>query len=182
MGKRNYPTMTIFNGNGYLSSSPALHGWSIDEVQEHLVLPFSDPTSRNEIYTGLEYLIESLKMLGRKMELWLDGSFVSEKHNPGDIDLVVVITIQDYKSMTQGELELLYKYTSGGDTKKICNCDSYLLLTCSDSHGNEEEKNLLKQDEMYWLNQFGTDRANVAKGMVKLVIDPKIYNLENNDE
>jgi hypothetical protein len=121
-------------------------------------------------------------MLGRKIELWLDGSFVSEKHNPGDIDLVVVITIQDFNSLTPSELALLFKYTAGENTKKLCDCDSYLLVTCSDNHGNEKEKKLLMQNKRYWLAQFGTDRANVDKGMIKLVIDPKFFGSENTDE
>ena len=68
---------------------PGLHPFSWLELRAACVDAFPLSQTRLEIFTGLEEVIRELQRLGITGELWLDGSFLTRKIDPDDIDLVL---------------------------------------------------------------------------------------------
>lgn len=81
--------MPILPFNQYGLLPAGIHPASIEEVSEKL--GFS-PRRQGLIETGLKPVLEQLAALGVK-EVYLNGSFVTRKPSPGDIDGYVVTTL-----------------------------------------------------------------------------------------
>ncbi|MGC4039517.1 MAG: hypothetical protein QM710_01620 [Flavobacterium sp.] len=69
-----------FTNKGFLP--PGIHWSTIDEIKK--ILCFSD--KRIKLLQGFELAISSLKKAGCET-VYIDGSFASEKTEPGDIDV-----------------------------------------------------------------------------------------------
>ncbi|MBZ5601829.1 MAG: hypothetical protein LAO79_05935 [Acidobacteriia bacterium] len=70
------------------------HSRSLEEVRELCVTNFKESTVRAEIMAGLEAIYEQAQSLGIDGEIWLDGSFLTEKINPEDADFILVVDHQ----------------------------------------------------------------------------------------
>jgi hypothetical protein len=53
------------------------------------MLPLS--ASRRVIFTGLVTFVQTLEAAKVPGELWLDGSFLTEKINPKDVDVILKV-------------------------------------------------------------------------------------------
>jgi hypothetical protein len=60
---------------------PGVHDATLEEVQEH----FATNAARKALYAGFKRGLEALERAGCKT-VFLDGSFISDKPNPGDFD------------------------------------------------------------------------------------------------
>jgi len=70
---------------------PGRHLLSLTELQTLCLDRFPRPTSRDQIFAAIELLVADLVQWGVRCELWIDGSFLTEKHDPDDADLSVVL-------------------------------------------------------------------------------------------
>lgn len=64
---------------------------SLEELQIHCVDPFPDSDRRKALYAGAVVYFQQLSNIGCDLEIWIDGSFVTQKPEPDDIDVVVVM-------------------------------------------------------------------------------------------
>jgi hypothetical protein len=68
---------------------PGLHNITIQELYALAVAPFNHDQRRHDLYQKLSAWVGALQALGVGGTLWLDGSFLTEKPEPGDIDCVL---------------------------------------------------------------------------------------------
>ncbi len=68
---------------------PGIHSATIDEVEATCVAPFPADKKRIWLLNRLKIYVEHFSKLDAMFEFWLDGSFVTTKHNPGDIDVTI---------------------------------------------------------------------------------------------
>ena len=70
---------------------PGLHPIELDQLRNLCIR--TDPGSRvrNRLMIQLESIVFSLKGSGVPAKVWVDGSFLTKKRNPRDIDPVVWI-------------------------------------------------------------------------------------------
>ena len=67
-----------------------LHQMTMAELRGLCVDRFADRAiSREPIMSGLEALLRKLKDGGIVGNLWVDGSFLTQKSDPGDVDLLL---------------------------------------------------------------------------------------------
>lgn len=109
---------------------------------------------------GLEKLVEELQNRGVKVEIWIDGSFATEKVDPEDMDIVLPVYHETYDSGTKPQQEILE--TVSRNLKAKLKCDSYVFFEYPEGHSLHERG---KRSREYWLRQFGTSRTGVPKGM-----------------
>ncbi|MCA9407028.1 MAG: hypothetical protein KC684_10845, partial [Candidatus Omnitrophica bacterium] len=65
---------------------------TLDEFKENFVGPFEKTSSRHEIFENyIRYVEEFKKEITPKFKQWIDGSFVTNKVNPRDIDIVNIV-------------------------------------------------------------------------------------------
>jgi hypothetical protein len=68
---------------------PGLHNITLLQVHALAVAPFDHDQRRHDLYQKLAAWVGALQALGVGGTLWLDGSFLTEKPEPGDIDCVL---------------------------------------------------------------------------------------------
>lgn len=68
------------------------------EVRQACVDAFPDSTTRPALANAFEDVLVRLTEAGIEGELWLDGSFVTDKSNPSDVDFVLVANSEQYDS------------------------------------------------------------------------------------
>jgi hypothetical protein len=67
---------------------PGLHNITLPDLHALAVAPFEDQR-RHDLYERLIAWVGALQGLGLAGTLWLDGSFMTQKPGPGDIDCVL---------------------------------------------------------------------------------------------
>ncbi len=111
---------------------------------------------------GLAQFVQRLvdaKVLG---DLWVDGSFLTEKIDPIDVDVVVAVdgdAVYDRGSVEQrAALDWAI-----GNQKTTLKCDSYVLMEYPLGHRLYDEG---RWNYSYWHRQWGFDRRDDPKGIV----------------
>ena len=69
-----------------------------NQFRNDFVSSFNDNSSRIETFNNFENrLIELKSILSDTLTIWVDGSFITNKSNPNDIDYVIFIKYESYK-------------------------------------------------------------------------------------
>jgi hypothetical protein len=102
-------------------------------------------------------------------ELWIDGSFLTEKIDPPDVDLVVVVE-ETYFATATPEQEKIMEWLCEDNSqpaKAAFNCDSYALYKVPLT--DPAYPDYIRTDG-YWRGQFGTSREGESKGMALIQV------------
>lgn len=83
--------------------SPGLHRMTPDELREATVKDFPLSNRREALWGSLEFVLNTLKSLKIPCELWIDGSFLTKKIDPDDVDFVVDIPIETFNTATAAQ-------------------------------------------------------------------------------
>ena len=141
---------------------------SLADVKRICVSEFPLSKRREPIMTSLEALLAALSSAAVKAQVWIDGSFLTKKIDPDDVDLVVVLQEEDFL--------LAWANPTGKDVlerivrKEFTNpvkCDSYISL----EYPLETPRHALGQKQRdYWLKTFGESRSGDKKGMAVIEV------------
>ncbi len=140
---------------------------TLQELETEFVAPFDETSTRHQLYTGYVHYNKNLKALLKNQAYtqWIDGSFITNKINPKDIDLVNLI---DHELIVQYEKEL--KEFLNERSKENYGIDGYVIRIYPKRH----EKYIRTQsDLLYWEHWFSQSRKNrkkqrFSKGFVEL--------------
>jgi hypothetical protein len=141
------------------------HPMTINEVIDLCVKKFPLSTTRQQIVDGLSLIIERLTIEGIVGEIWIDGSFVTEKIDPEDVDFVVRVE-SDFYDSTKGSQREVLEWIANVHLKETHKSDCYLLVEWPPNNVmypfGQSERNR-------WLALFGKDRASQRdKGLILL--------------
>jgi hypothetical protein len=128
------------------------------------VTAFKDSKSRPAIMRGLEEVVGELSAGGVKADLWVDGSFLTQKIDPEDVDLVLRLPGDFYDNGTK-EQKLLIEWFVSGMLKSSHKCDAYVWFEYSEGHPLHEKGEARRA---YWLKQYGYSRGMEQKGIAVL--------------
>ncbi|MBO0948720.1 DUF6932 family protein [Fibrella forsythiae] len=116
---------------------------------------------RRSLWNDVEKLMEILSSyLLPVVEVWIDGSFISQKTDPDDVDVVIFISHAAYIPM-RAVLDALGTSFVQLDVKWIP------VLDASDSHSAA----INALERMKWFALFNSDRNGLPKGFVSLKIN-----------
>jgi hypothetical protein len=140
---------------------PGFHIMSMAEIRELCVTPFLPAsTTRGLIMGDLELIHNELACSGIKCELWIDGSFLTQKVDPADVDILLCVDGPFINSATVPQQDLVMKIAS--NLKPILKCDSYVVAVFPDGHPSHiNTMNVLA----YWRGLFGFSRQLGPKGI-----------------
>ncbi|MEL6721167.1 MAG: hypothetical protein AAFP82_20870, partial [Bacteroidota bacterium] len=128
---------------------------SLEEFKAVFVDSFDEDSKRHAIFEKyLTYMEDFQKIIKGDFYQWIDGSFVTTKYNPKDIDLVTVIHHADYGS----NKELITQKFTYPNAQKIYEVDAYVVDALPQNHPNYEA--FTKADLLYWENLFSKTRVN----------------------
>lgn len=137
-----------------------LQPMSVAELKALTVESFPLSASRSVIFTGLENLLAELNRWAIQAEVWIDGSFLTQKIDPEDCDLVVRLDSEFVERCSPEQFQVLSWINS--NLKATLLCDSYVFAEWPEGHEGHAAGAALRAD---WLRWFGHDRRGGAKGM-----------------
>lgn len=154
--------LPCFDINGNLPLG--IHTCSIDEFKQKLVTDFVDSNTRNPIYIGyISYCNEFLPYEVVYSNL-ATGSFVSNKIDPHDIDLIVYVDAQKHKSLHERD-----KFNRIFDNQKQIYLDYYCHTFVIPLYPKDDPRYAITTFlEQKWITWFSNDRNNQARGFAKL--------------
>lgn len=138
------------------------------EIFEHtFVNNFPESSTRTDLLVNFKDLCASLRhSLSNGFVVWIDGSFVTQKLNPNDIDLVFFINSTDYQPNEESLRKLINREFCR--TQKL---DCYFVQVYPSNHPNY----LIETDSdiKEWLSLFTRTRIHrngkkYPKGVVQL--------------
>jgi hypothetical protein len=136
------------------------HARELSSLMEEFVNPFPESETRATLLEDFALLFRSLHKAGIVGQIWLDGSFLTTKPNPGDIDFILVIETVFFDSSSASQQALIESF-SDDDTI----CDTNVLYVFPP----EQSDNISQTD--YWKSRFGSSAdGTVLKGIVTLEI------------
>ncbi len=101
---------------------------------------------------------------------WIDGSFVTNKFSPGDID---VVSFLDFRLLENDKNELQINFGKQSSSRNYPFVDAYLL---ADYPAEHPFCKVFQSDKAYWFDHFGHTRFNrnkvrFKKGIIELSIE-----------
>jgi hypothetical protein len=109
---------------------------------------------------GLSEVIARLRAAGVDSEVWVDGSFMSQKIDPDDADIVVPFPAVTYDSGTLSQRAALEWVNS--DLTTAHHCDSYVFAEYPAGHHLHAFGD---NRRAYWTKWFGERRDGTPKGI-----------------
>lgn len=141
---------------------------TLQGVRDLCVETFPLSTSRQGIMDGLTTIIDRLNFEQIVAEVWLDGSFLTQKIDPVDVDFIVRVEAEFYDKSKGSQREVL-DWIDNEFLKDSHKCDCYLLTEWPANHAlfalGQSERNR-------WLDLFGRSRAPLRqeKGLILLTL------------
>lgn len=139
---------------------PGLHPLNEAQLEAYFVDPFNGSTTRRRLVTGLRAYLNALRRAGVNFEIWLDGSFTTQKVDPNDVDLVVFADPGELNSLPPASQTFLRGLFDRTSAKRQFGCD-VLFAPSSDMSLRS-----------YWRGWYGFDRLEQPKGIARLAVSP----------
>jgi len=139
------------------------HERTLSQVLEEFVMAFPDSTSRPQLMEALTVVVHCLQDEQIEGHIWLDGSFLTAKVDPEDIDFILVAASSIYDEGTERQREIMDSLIDGDYWDVPLNCDTNVLFVLPEDVG--DSTNPVK----YWTDRFGlTMLEHAPKGIVKI--------------
>jgi hypothetical protein len=139
---------------------PGLHAVDESDLSARFVDAFASSTTRRPLLVGLQSFLNALRRAGVAFEVWLDGSFCTEKIDPNDIDLVVFADPIDLNRLDPAKQTYLSGVLDRTNARRQFGCD-VLFAPSNDMNMRS-----------YWRGWYGFDRRERPKGIVSLTVAP----------
>jgi hypothetical protein len=138
-----------------------IHDIDIESLEDVFLEPFTEQSHRQKLINGLKKFLSLLQSFDMPLEVWLDGSFSTEKPNPNDVDICVFGSNSDITKLgSDGSALFQSLFDCPQETKIRYCCDVYF----ADPDYDEER--------MSYLGLFGFSRNENPKGIPRVRISP----------
>ena len=139
---------------------------NMDELRQLCVDNFPHSEVRKILMDNFESIINELRKTNIKSEIWVDGSFLTRKPDPVDIDLILKMNSDVYETLNERQKSLL------DDLVRCEYKDEYgfHFRHFQDYPENHQEHELGLWLNSYWIKQFGYSRNEEVKGIARIYI------------
>lgn len=97
-------------------------------------------------------------------KIWIDGSFVTNKMNPNDIDLVNILEFSGVLGKNNEKIKQFFADVA----KTKYDVDAYLVFVYEENDNRFEDT---FDSLLYWKDFFGSDKNNLPKGLIEINIE-----------
>jgi hypothetical protein len=126
--------------------------------KELFVDDFGENSTRMPIFEEYtRFLNDFRRLIITDFVQWVNGSFISEKLNPRDIDFVTLI---DYQTFRLNESVIESQFTLWGVKRNYSNLDAYTIIMFPEGHN---EYFMTHSDQLYWQDWFSRTKLNRSK-------------------
>jgi len=137
---------------------PGIHDITKSDLSNHFASPFSNQEKRIQLIERFNYLIEKVELIGIPFEIWINGSFVTNKEEPNDIDIVFFFDPVKVNYLPADKKILLEEVANNAFSKYRYNCDVYFI---------PNDNQVLRS---YWRGWFGYTRSETPKGFARITV------------
>lgn len=144
---------------------PGIHSYTVENFEKQFIEEFPSSNTRKQLYSNFKEWLEKLTEIQQPDRIWLDGSYLTRKINPNDIDLVVF-----FRPENIGSKEKAAKISNlVNNVSRQYDCDAYLCLDVEHINSNNMNPQLQQDSIMikYWMGQFTFDRKRNPKGLAE---------------
>jgi len=145
---------------------PGLHNRTVTELKQLCVTGFANSATRGSIMLGLEDVVTRLCGAALAGEIWIDGSFLTQKLDPEDVDMAFGVPHQLYDNGSPEQKQTLEWFVQS-NLKSSHHCDTYIWFEYPLGHPMHAQT-LDKRN--YWQRHFGFSRRLEAKGIAVILI------------
>jgi hypothetical protein len=131
-----------------------------DALHKITVDAFPDSGTRFRIWKGITFIRERLEAAEVAAEVWIDGSYVTEKADPADADMVFWIPSAQFQNGTPMQREAVEWLSD--NLRGVLGCDTYVAFHYPDGHPGRTR---MQERREYWQTLFGTSRSGTPKGL-----------------
>jgi len=130
---------------------------NLEDFEEFFIKKFEPESSRMNIYESYKkFIFDFQKEITPNFIQWIDGSFVTNKVNPRDIDFVTLID-HDIYIKKRDKIDGNFRLRKAREIYKV---DAYTVEMYPADHKNNSISNI---DLVYWDNWFSKTKKNWAK-------------------
>jgi hypothetical protein len=138
-----------------------IHPMTLDQIREAFVSPLPEATPRLRMFSLFDQWVARLRQLNVTGTLWLDGSFVTRKPNPNDLDCVLWNPSFAGPESEASKIEVT-SMIDRASAKAVYGIDLYIETPLPNARMGREA---------YWRGIFGFQHdGRSAKGFVELKI------------
>ena len=159
--------MIKFNASGLLiPSSPIIS--TLAEFEEHFAVDSPQNGRRILFNQFINYAADLKTICGKdEMKQWIDGSYVTKKYDPFDIDLVTFIDYQIAENKEKEIKEFIYPASLAK-----YGIDGYVIVMYPENHVLHFA---YRADCSYWINHFDKTKPNkrhktLSKGFIEIIV------------
>jgi hypothetical protein len=95
------------------------HAMTIDQIEEICVVAFPGSPTRRLIFERFVAFLDLLFQVGIVIEVWVDGSFLTRKPDPRDVDVVIFANPDAVNLLSPDKQKALMYLFSDHDVTKI---------------------------------------------------------------
>lgn len=144
---------------------PGRHQATVAEVEAAFANAYPSSASRGPLFEQWRLLSAAIERIVEIQDQWLDGSYVTTKENPADIDLVSHFDGPALDALDPIEKTLLIGLIHGHQSRDIHACDSFYIAIYPAGHPARAQYEAALR---YWDNLFGRHRDGDPKGYVEV--------------
>jgi hypothetical protein len=141
------------------------HPVSTDEFKSLLVDAFPDSSSRPDLFERWLAVREGIRRIVPVQAEWINGSYVTRKQEPGDIDMIVFLD-PEIDQLDAADQTLLLGLVAKDVTKHLHGCHSFPVIAYPEGHPDHDAYVAAKET---WSAFFGRDREGNPKGFLEIV-------------
>jgi len=140
---------------------------TLDDLEELAVAAFPRPDLRPSHIECLRVILKELSAFQTKGELWIDGSFLTRKPDPSDIDLILRMQAHEYNHSSRVKRAFI-DWLCSPEAKSRMNCDVFNLIEYPATDIRYVQS---VNDRRDWLQFFGTYRDDTTpKGLAVITL------------
>lgn len=132
----------------------------LNEFENWVESSFGGSEYKQSLLNNFKEVIRKIQSFGFSFEIWIGGSYLTEKPEPEDIDMLIVISRRLVNKLSQDKQDEFYnKYFSiegKSNIKHLYKCDINFMY-------KEDEKR-----RIFWLEFYGHSREKKPRGIVLL--------------
>ncbi len=130
----------------------------INTFEQIFVANFNESKSRAYLFEEMKSFLEELKrIIENPFYIWIDGSFVSQKLRPKDIDVLIYVERTILNQVEAYLYQLKQRFRP--------NIDSYFIEVLPRTH---PKYFLFEMNQTDWLFTFSTSRSFQNKGIIQI--------------
>jgi hypothetical protein len=138
-----------------------IHEHSLSSLRSLAVDGFPDSKRRAMLFELFDIYVGLLEQHGLQAEMWIDGSFMCQKHDPDDIDLLVIYDPSCVRDLTESTWNAVNNLLTTAYAKARFKLDVHAVPS-DDAEG-----------KAFWFQKFGTQRDEITpKGLALLRLKP----------